>query len=449
MTTGERVTVPLCEIDSVQITEPDADGLAAMALEAPPAGGQVATWSLPVAGFAIGRDGPVRQVSVSRGAARWVMPVHDHRDDVADSHPQHEWARHAGFSGAINTLRLPPRFELDVVAELGDGSARRLGTVRGRRRELRTDYDASLEPLIVTTLGRTGSTWLIHVLGCHPEVTAYRPFSFEPRAATYWIDILTSLAEPASYTQQVEGEVHYPQPWWLGSGTRMTSELLPDAELARWLGSEHVADLAAFAQQRIDAVYLQVAATEGKQARFFAEKVLPESNVPQLLRELYPGAREVFLVRDFRDMLASIRAFNEKRGVAAFGLDGASADEQYVLDGLGPSVRNLLDEWHARSDSAQLVRYEDLILHPEETVRGVLEHVGLDTSGDRVGDVVAQAAQPAPGMAVHMTAAGQRESIGRWRHELDPRLQEVCDEAFGDALAELGYERSAAGGRAR
>ena len=82
---------------------------------------------------------------------------------------------------------------------------------------------------------------------------------------------------------------------------------------AGW-GSDHVADLATFAQQRIDAVYRQVAALGDGRAEFFAEKCLPEGNVPQLLRELYPDAREVFLVRDFRDMLCSIRAFNEKRG---------------------------------------------------------------------------------------------------------------------------------------
>ena len=38
-----------------------------------------------------------------------------------------------------------------------------------------------------------------------------------------------------------------------------------------------------------------------------------------LTAELYPDAREVFLVRDFRDMVASIFAFNRKRGVRGFG----------------------------------------------------------------------------------------------------------------------------------
>jgi hypothetical protein len=427
----------------------NADLVASVALETPSPGDELATWALPVSGWVVGRRARAKQVRVTHGSARWVLPVHDHRADVADDDPGREWARHAGFSGAINLLRLPPRFELDVTAELDDGVECPLATVAGHRAALRSGYDPELQPLFVTTLGRTGSTWLIHLLASHPAVTAYRPFSFEPRAATYWIDILTSLAEPASYTQQVEGQVHYSgPPWWLGSGTRMTSELLPDEELSRWLGSEHVADFAAFAQQRIDAVYLRVAALGADQPGYFAEKCLPESNVPQLIHELYPEGREIFLVRDFRDMLCSIRSFNEKRGLAAFGFDGPGAEESYVLEALAPSVKNLLDEWRNREDTAQLVRYEDLILNPAQTLRGVLAQAGLDSSEGRVEEMLGRAAEPVPGMTVHRTTSGgPQASVGRWRRDLEPQLRELCDEAFAEALTGFGYEPVRAGAR--
>ncbi len=446
----DDISVPLCEIDSVQAAGLDVDHFASTTVEAPSAGDRLSTWTLPVAGWVVGRNSRATHVRVAQGSACWAMPAHDHRADVAADHPGHEWARHAGFSGAVNTLRLPPRFALDLTAQLEDGAEAALATVTGHRAPLRSSYDPQLQPLIVTTLGRTGSTWLIHLLASHPAVTAYRPFSFEPRAATYWIDILTSLSEPASYTQQVEGEVHYPSPWWLGSGTRMTSELLPDGELSRWLGSDHVAELAAFAQQRIDAVYLQVAALGTGEPRWFAEKCLPDGNVSQLLQELYPEGREIFLVRDFRDMLCSIRSFNEKRGNAAFGFSGPGAEESYVVDVLAPSVENLADQWRDRSGKALLVRYEDLILHPAPTLRSVLEQAGLDSSEERVDDMLARASQPIPGMTMHRTSSGgQEESVGRWQRELEPRLQEVCDQAFAGALAEFGYEPATAGGRVR
>jgi len=436
---ARETTASLCTIDDVLLA--DAGGEASSAqLETPRPGDQRETWALPVTGWVVGANGAAAQVRATHRDARWEMPVHDHRTDVAGAHPGVPWAWESGFSGAVNTLRLPPRFELDVTAEV-DGGDMHVATIVGQREPLRSSYDPELRPLIVTTLGRTGSTWLIHLLGAHPGVAAYRPFSFEPRAATYWVDILASLSEPSSYTQQVEGEVQHPLPWWLGSGPRMTSEVLPDAELARWLGSDHVADLAAFAQQRIDAVYRHIAALGDGRPEFFAEKCLPEGNVPQLLRELYPDAREVFLVRDFRDMLCSIRAFNEKRGTSAFGREGEGGEAAYVQDVLASSVHSLLAEWRDRREQSHLVRYEDLIAEPARTLRGVLDYAGLDTSGSRVEDVLTGASRQIPGMAGHATAAGgPAASIGRWRQELEPELRSACDEAFAEALAEFGYE---------
>jgi hypothetical protein len=437
---ARETTATLCTVDDVLLGDVDGELARSAALETPQRGDQRDTWALPVSGSVVGRRAAAAHVRVTCRDARWELPVHDRRPDVAESHPDVDWAWNGGFSGAVNTLRMPPRFEFDVTAQL-DGGDMRLATVAGRREPLRSSYEPELRPLIVTTLGRTGSTWLIHLLGTHPGVAAYRPFSFEPRAATYWIDILASLSEPASYTQQVEGDVHHPLPWWLGAGASMTSEVLPDPELARWLGSGHVADLAAFAQQRIDALYRRIAALGNGPAEFFAEKVLPEGNVPQLLRELYPDAREVFLVRDFRDMLCSIRAFNEKRGTSAFGLEGEGAEVGYVQDMLGPSVDNLLHEWRSRADRAHLVRYEDLITAPQDTLAGVLDHAGLDASGGRVEEVLSDASDQIPGMADHATATGgPAASIGRWRGELGPELRAACDAAFAEALSEFGYE---------
>jgi hypothetical protein len=438
---GGETDTSLCEVADVKFTQTDADVVAAD-VETPRAGQRTATWALPITGWAVGDSSPADRVAVThRGEHMWWLPVHDRRPDVAASHPDSSWARYAGFSGAVGCLRLPLDFELGLTAHMRDGAQAEIASISGSRAPLRSGYEPQLQPFIVTTLGRTGSTWLVHLLAAHPSIVAYRPFSFEPRAATYWIDVLTSLSEPASYTQQVDGEVEYPAPWWLGPGARMTSESMPDEPLSRWLGSDNLEQIAAFAQQRLDAVYLNVAALSAERPAFFAEKCLPENNVPQLLRELYPDAAEVFLVRDFRDMVCSIRSFNEKRGREGFGAAAAEGDETYISQVLAPSVTRLLDEWRARRGRAHLVRYEDLIDDPHRALADMLAFAGLDDAPALVDSMVAGADQEIPGMALHRTAASARASIGRWHEELPGEVAQLCEQAFGPALEEFRYIR--------
>ena len=162
--------------------------------------------------------------------------------------------------------------------------------------------------------------------------------------------------------------------------------------------------------------------------------------MPQLLRELYPDAREVFLVRDFRDMLCSIRAFNEKRGTSAFGLEGEGAEVGYVQDMLGPSVDNLLHEWRSRADRAHLVRYEDLITDERGTLERVLDYLGVDSDEATVQGMLQTASEDRlNGQEAHRTSATAAESIGRWARDLDSSFQAACDSAFEEVHSVFGY----------
>jgi len=42
-------------------------------------------------------------------------------------------------------------------------------------------------------------------------------------------------------------------------------------------------------------------------------------------------------------------------------------------------------------------------------------------------------------MRDHQTSGGPAESIGRWKRDLDPGIQKVCEDEFGAALREFGY----------
>ena len=97
-----------------------------------------------------------------------------------------------------------------------------------------------------------------------------------------------------------------------------------------------------------------------------------------MLWDIYPKAREVFLVRDFRDMISSILTFNKKRGYAAFGRDEVTSDEAYVKR-MRFSALRLLRNWKNRANKAFLLRYEDLFNDTDTTLGSLLDYLSLDS----------------------------------------------------------------------
>jgi hypothetical protein len=288
---------------------------------------------------------------------------------------------------------------------------------------------------MIRTTGRSGSNWLLTLLCSHPRIVAYRTFQFEPSLANYWMHILRTLAEPSSYMQSILMQA-YDEHWWIGD--RRPGPLPPrlgDNEMPRWLGSDNVEALAAMFQERLDAFYQRLDSERETEARYFVEKALPRYTLG-LIGELYPEARELLLIRDFRDMVCSIVDYNAKRGLALWGRDKA-ADETAWYRLLRADVDEMLTGWRGR---AHLVRYEDLVLDPEPTLAGVFSHIDVEADMDTVQRVIAAAQATRPrAQSTHRTSSSVEESVGRWRRDLTPEQQAACEEVFEDVLLQFGY----------
>jgi hypothetical protein len=277
------------------------------------------------------------------------------------------------------------------------------------------------------------------MLEAHPEVVAYPPFQDEPKVASYWIEILLALSEPASYRRQLAPGRDLDSTWWLGGQMPMPRARWPQG-LQEWIGATAVETLAGFCQERIDALYSEIASQfEVTEPRYFAEKYWATSPVPGFMWELYEDPREVFVVRDFRDMTSSMYAFDARRGYPAFGRQRVSDDESHIVDQLEPRVSSLLREWQRRADRAHLVRYEDLVAQPAETVEGVLAYLELESAPATVGALTRAMTEATPEMEAHRTTDDAEASVGRWRRDLGPDLQRLCESAFGPALEAFGY----------
>jgi hypothetical protein len=392
-----------------------------------------------VRGWAIAVEGPriVAVEGLHDGQRVFHAPLDVERPRTAAEHrrPPDE---PIGFHAPVGSLRLAPQFELEVRALPERGGPLALGTIAGRRASLRSTFAPRREPVAVTTHGRTGSMLLMRLLAAHPEVMVYRPHRFEQRIASYWGDVLLSLAEPSSYIRQVAPPPDVDDPaWWLGGGAP-APWALRDAAVQEWLGGDALESLAPAFQQRIEATYDRIAATtDTGDAPRFAEKF--NLRAAALIRELYPGSRELFLVRDFRDMVCSILSFNRKRGVQGFGRAAAESDAAYI-DSLGGWATALVRAWERRRETAQLVRYEDLVSDPEPTLARALAHVGVDASPGTVAEMLAATGEDLPELHDHRTSEGPAASIGRWRRELDPGLLAECERAMGPALEAFAYE---------
>jgi len=408
------------------------------AIDTPAAGDERPDWALDVRGWAIGAD--ARAVAVQgthEGQRLWRVPVDVARPRTAAEH-QGAPDDTIGFHALTGTLPLGPEFDVEVSAVLETGATAPIASVRGRRAPLRSSFEPRRSPLMVTTLGRTGSMLLMRLLSAQPEVLVYRPHRFEQRIASYWADVLLSLAELAGYIRQIAPPPDVDDPaWWLGRAAALPWGLR-DAAVQEWLGGDAVEDLAASCQQRIEALYDRiVATTDTADAPVFAEKC--NLRAAGVLAELYPDSRELFLVRDFRDMVSSILSFNAKRGAAGFGRAGSASDADYVSS-LGGWATGLLRAWERRRDSAHLVRYEDLVMDQERTVAGILDYLRIDAGSRTVAALRAHIDEELPELADHATSDGPEASVGRWRQDLSPDLAKHCERALAPALAAFGYE---------
>jgi hypothetical protein len=250
--------------------------------------------------------------------------------------------------------------------------------------------------------------------------------------------MLRVLAEPANREQSSRSEGFSDDIWKVGHNPFHTAPITDHPELLQLLGQSYVQRLAAFAQKSIDDFYMAVAKAQNQpNPDFFAEKFHPD-HVPRIAWELYPDAREIILMRDWRDVICSIFAFNAKRNTISFGRERFTSDEEYVAY-IGKGAERLLEAWKSRSAVSHLVRYEDLVNNPMETLDSMLEYLALDRRSEIVERMVGSAFQN-PRFDCHRTSRSVEESVGRWRSELPPSLRRVCHEAFGRVLAELGYD---------
>jgi hypothetical protein len=426
-------------VEITQVEQREGSGpLVGCRLDLPKPDATSDTYGFELAGWALADPAPLSVIEVlQEGRTVAEGAPGDARADIATAFPAVAGAEGCGFRIPIGALDLRQEFDLSLVARGADGFRTQIAGVQGQRAPLPAVGEEELiQPLMINTIGRSGSTWLVWLLSCLPQAVAFSPWARDARVGTYWTSVLQGLARPQSYLAQLVPGPLEQKTWWLDR-----PDLKPgvggDRELEGWLGGDAVESLAEMCQSRIDAFYARLADAENR-PRYFVEKYLPYQLTPDLLAEMYPGAREVILVRDFRDMLCSVIAFNRKRGYEAFGRADAGSDTEYLETTVVNSARRLLKRQRELGDAAHLVRYEDLIQSPAATLGALMEYLELEFDEETIAATLERADSEA--LDSHRTTDEVSESIGRWQRDLSPEIAEVCAQVLDPVLTEFGYE---------
>lgn len=393
-------------------SDPLQDQLIGFNIDSPKRAEQLDNKSILISGWILGTKRRVEHVEVVLNDSTRKIPIRTARPDVARGHPSLAWASHCGFHHALPADLTSGSATLTISAKIGPD------VIRICRITLETKFDGVsispvFSPIMVTSLGRTGTTFSLSALGSHPEIAITRIHPFE-------INMAQELMQHMLDCLPLKKLSNLPR------------------ELKSSVQSDYEKRTVRYFVESIDRYYDAIA-RENRQthAHYFAEKFLP-SKLQKWFYEFYPNSKEIFLVRDFRDVVCSILSFNRKRGFDDFQRQNFESDLDYIRNFGGPGA--LLKAWKRRQDSALLVRYEDLILEGPKTWFSIFDYLNIEASPKLVSRISALCEKSSKAVKKHSTSASREESVGRWQQDLPVELAEVASETFETALTNFGYQ---------
>ncbi len=286
--------------------------------------------------------------------------------------------------------------------------------------------EAALTPILVTAVGRSGTTLLMGKLAQSADIVVAEAPPYEIRLLSYYATaqfVLTSLADTvrSTHPDRLEGrgfEVGF-NPFSLGSDVPWFKTGSLPAELF----SDYAPNETFHAFKRIvNEYYLRLASDQGKNKRkYFAEK---SNNIElrsrRFPRDAFKGAREIMITRDPRDLVCSRQKYFKQ---------GDKIDILSVAEGTDEILR-IANE---RRDDTIFIRYEDLVANAAATCAQLSGFLGVEIPA-RSGSE-AESFQ----FKVHGTSKSPEASIGRWRTDLTSEAAALVEHRCRAFMERFGY----------
>ncbi len=294
-------------------------------------------------------------------------------------------------------------------------------------------YDETISPIKVLTLGRTGSTLLMNLLSEHPEIII-NDFYNESNISSYYLNYVDVLYPTIRASNWTEGKANLIN---IEAVEKKQIIEFPFIDDGHWYFDKYPENLESFVKKNINDYYSALAE---QHVKYFVEKGVVHDNSITLLDKMYGNLKFVFLVRDFRDMYASIVLFNLKRGFRAFGRQSFDRNEDYIVS-IGRYVDKVfLKAFQHVKDRSILVRYEDIIMNPEKTLKGLYAYLEIDDDCSLVKSILENNHRSSGKLRKqHMTSSTGKKTINKYQKDLDSKTIELLETHFKSSLDYFGY----------
>lgn len=277
-------------------------------------------------------------------------------------------------------------------------------------------------PTFLFGFERSGTTLLTMMTGAHPRLSC--PLSV---TGTWWdyarrLDTYNNLA----HTDDI---------------ARMVDDLAKHERLQLWNVPFDTAFIAANIRAGryddvVDGFHRTVAEAEGK-AQWVNMDIATLFHLEEAVR-LFPTGRFVQIVRDGRDVAMSFKGYRFG-GLNALEVADRWSRATVAADRIGAALG---------PDRYLRLRYEDLILHSEQTLDRLCDFMGETFEPAMLNyadDVSRKIPTDRRDLWPVLDRPPQTDKVDRWKREMKPSERYVIEEAATEALERFGYDRSTSG----
>lgn len=264
--------------------------------------------------------------------------------------------------------------------------------------------------LLINGLERSGTTLLMQVLQRHPQTVIPNAHPFENLMCQQWEAMAQVLMGDHEHEEKpMLGSITGPSPYYY----RLTEpgvDMQPTAE-------QYQRETIAYCRRQALAFYDHV-----PQAR--SDHVIVEKRLGRMARvpmiHLFPDHHMCHVVRDLRDVIASIVRFDAQRGYYGFGRKPEEPLFTYVTRYCERRIAPFVASIEAASENTPIVKFDEVVSGAAEPMVRMLSKAGLATD-EKILDQMRAARYANPEQAeAHKTSSISKDRRAAW------------EDAFGD-----------------